>query len=48
MTTSFAFLFFGTLIIAAVVGMAKIQRQELLEAREKKAQDKARIDAFRG
>ncbi len=52
--TSFIFLFFGVLLVAGVFSMAKIQRQQLLEARAKKAQGYAaerarlaRLEAYR-
>lgn len=45
--TTFIFFFFGTLAVAGAFNMAKIQRAELLAARAQKAQEKARIDAFR-
>lgn len=44
---SFIFFFFGTLLVAGAFSMAKIQREELRVARAKKAQETARIDAFR-
>lgn len=44
---SFIFFFFGVLLVAATFGMVKIQREEHLAMREKKARERARIDAFR-
>ena len=41
----FIILFFGTLVVAAIVGMVKIQRQERRDAREAKRIKTARIDA---
>lgn len=40
-------IFFGALLVAAAVGMAKIQRRELIEARAAKEAQKTRLEAFR-
>ena len=45
--TTFTFLFFGTLAVVGGFSMAKIQRQELLDARAAKEKHAARIQAFR-
>ncbi|MGH8519856.1 MAG: hypothetical protein ACREU9_00120 [Gammaproteobacteria bacterium] len=45
--THLVFLFFGILMCAGIAGMAKIQRDELLASRDKKAQQQNRIEAFR-
>lgn len=45
--TTFAFLFFSILVVAAIFSMAKIQRREWLDARENKRASEARIQAFR-
>lgn len=44
---SFAFLFFGTLCVAGLLGMAKVRRHELRAKREGEARHRARLDAFR-
>lgn len=45
--STFIFFLFGALIVAAAFSMAKIQRKELLAAREQARAKKARLDAFR-
>lgn len=47
MATSFVFLFFCALAVAGALSMAKIQRQESLDAREAKRKQTERIEAFR-
>lgn len=45
--TTFCGFFFGALLVAAIHGMAKIQRQELLDASEAKRIKEARLAEFR-
>lgn len=45
--TAFIGLFFGGLLVAAILGIAKIQRAEYFAAREAKEEREARIKEFR-